>query len=39
LAHKSLGTEKTGIVRLSLSPFNSKEDVEKVIEVLQQIGG
>jgi cysteine desulfurase / selenocysteine lyase len=37
-AHKSLGTLQQGTVRLSLSYFNTKEDVDYVIKSLKEIG-
>ena len=37
LFHKSMGTDKRGMVRVSLSTFNSFEDVDKLIETLKII--
>ncbi len=38
LAHEALGTVNKGIVRISLGYFNSKKDIDCLIEVLQRIG-
>lgn len=38
LAHESLGTKEIGVVRLSLGWANSKEDIDKVVEVLKRVG-
>lgn len=38
LAHEALGTDKSGIVRISLSFFNKKEDVDGIISVLREVG-
>lgn len=37
LAHKSYGTEKTGTVRVSLGPFNTKKDVKNLAFYLNKI--
>lgn len=37
LFHKAMGTDKRGMVRVSLSTFNSFEDVDKLIETLKII--
>ena len=37
LFHKAMGTDKRGMVRVSLSTFNSFEDVDKLIETLKKI--
>ena len=37
LFHKAMGTDKRGMVRVSLSTFNSFEDVDKLIETLKNI--
>jgi cysteine desulfurase family protein len=36
-AHKSLGTENTGTVRISTGPFNTDEDIEKTACAIQEI--
>jgi len=36
-AHKSLGTEKSGLVRASFGPFNTMDEVEKLIASLAEI--
>jgi cysteine desulfurase/selenocysteine lyase len=36
LAHKALGTVNSGVVRVSLSPFNKKEELITLIEVLMK---
>ena len=38
LAHEALGTVKRGIVRVSLGYFNTRADIDNLIEVLQEIG-
>lgn len=38
LAHEALGTKELGIVRFSLGWNNTKEEIDKVIEVLKRIG-
>ena len=37
LMHKALGTEKQGAVRFSFSYFNTIEEVEYAIKVIQQL--
>lgn len=37
LAHKHMGTEKNGTLRLSVGYFNNQEDLEKLKEVLESI--
>ena len=37
LKHKELGTIETGVVRLSFSHFNTKQEVDKLIRVLSTI--
>ena len=37
LAHKTLGTEKQGLVRFSLGCFNTIEDIDYTIKALQEI--
>ncbi|MCA9803451.1 MAG: aminotransferase class V-fold PLP-dependent enzyme [Cyanobacteria bacterium HKST-UBA02] len=36
-AHESLGTEKSGLVRASFGPFNTMDEVEKLIASLAEI--
>ena len=36
LAHKSLNTTNTGIVRLSLGWLTTKEDLDKVISIIEK---
>ncbi len=36
-AHKSLGTENTGTVRISTGPFNTDDDIEKAALAIKQI--
>ena len=38
LAHEAIGTVSTGTVRISLSYYNTKEEVDTLIEVLKKIG-
>ncbi|MEF9991492.1 MAG: aminotransferase class V-fold PLP-dependent enzyme, partial [Peptostreptococcaceae bacterium] len=38
LAHETLGTLRQGTVRFSLGYFNTKEEIEKTIEALKEIG-
>ena len=37
LAHRTLGTEKDGTVRVSFSASNSEKDVERILNVLGEI--
>ena len=37
LAHKTLATGESGAVRVSFSPFNSRRDVTKLVDVLKTI--
>ena len=37
LAHKSYGTEKTGTVRVSVGPFNTKKDIKNLSFYLNEI--
>ncbi len=39
LCHKALGTEEAGLVRFSLSYFNSKEEIDEAIKALKEILG
>ena len=38
LAHKTIGTWETGAVRISVSPFSTKRDIDKLIDAVHQIG-
>ena len=38
LAHEALETVKSGVVRVSLSPFNTEEEIEVFIKVLRKAG-
>lgn len=38
LAHEALGTEKRGVVRVSLSPFNTEEDISEFANILMKAG-
>lgn len=38
LMHKALGTEENGLVRVSLSHFNQKEEVDVLLRALKRIG-
>ena len=38
LAHKTIGTWERGAVRISVGPFNTKRDMEKLVDALWQIG-
>lgn len=37
LAHRTLGTIKTGVVRLSVSNFTTEKDIKKALDALKQI--
>ncbi len=37
LAHEALGTEKIGVVRISLSPFNTEKEVDSFVEIMKQL--
>ena len=37
LAHKTAHTDKTGTVRLSVSPFLAGGDIERAIRIIQKI--
>jgi cysteine desulfurase family protein len=37
LAHQALGTSNSGLVRASIGPFNSKEDIESLIAAIREI--
>lgn len=39
LAHKTIGTEKTGAVRFSVGPFNKKSDIMAAVKALDEISG
>lgn len=38
LAHKSIGTWKSGAVRISVGPYNTMEDMKKLVDALWNIG-
>lgn len=38
LAHKTIGTWETGAVRLSVGPFNTRKDIDRVIDAVWRIG-
>lgn len=38
LAHKTIGTWESGAVRISVSPFSTKRDIDKLIDAVYQIG-
>ena len=38
LAHKTIGTWNTGAVRISTGPFNTKRDMEKMVDAVWKIG-
>lgn len=37
LAHKAIGTEKTGAVRISLNALNTREEIDRFIQVMEEI--
>jgi len=39
LVHEDLGTSPRGGVRFSLGPFNTDEDIDKVLEAMNTISG
>lgn len=39
LAHKALGTEKTGLVRISLGYFNTTDEIQYTIKSINEIAG
>ena len=38
LAHRSIGTWKSGAVRISVGPYNTTEDMKKLVDALWSIG-
>lgn len=38
LTHEALGTKERGVVRLSLSPFNTREEIDYVTEIIEKLG-
>ena len=38
LAHEALGTVGSGVVRMSLSSFNTEQEIDEVLEVLRKVG-
>jgi cysteine desulfurase / selenocysteine lyase len=38
LVHQSLGTSPDGLVRASIGPFNSNEDIDALVSALKEIG-
>lgn len=36
-AHKVLNSEKTGLARVSFSSFNTKDDVDQLVQALQDL--
>ncbi len=38
LAHEAIGTVDKGVVRVSLSPYNTKEDIIKLLDALKKVG-
>ena len=38
LAHKTIGTWDTGAVRVSVGPFNTRRDMEKLADAINEIG-
>ena len=38
LAHKTIGTWDEGAVRISAGPFNTRRDMEKLLEAIKEIG-
>jgi cysteine desulfurase / selenocysteine lyase len=37
LAHETLGTLRSGVVRLSVGCFNTQEEMDRTIEALEEI--
>ncbi|MFP3489357.1 aminotransferase class V-fold PLP-dependent enzyme, partial [Staphylococcus sp. SIMBA_130] len=37
LGHETIGTSRTGTVRLSVGPYNTEDEVYKVIEAVEEI--
>ena len=38
LAHKTIGTWDEGAIRISVGPFNTRKDMEKVVDAIKEIG-
>ena len=38
LAHKTVGTWDEGAVRISVGPFNTRKDMEKLVDAIKEIG-
>ena len=38
LIHKFLGTEENGLVRVSLSPFNTENEINKMFHAIKEEG-
>ena len=38
LAHKTIGTWDEGAVRISAGPFNTRKDMEKLVDAIKEIG-
>ena len=38
LAHKTIGTWDSGAVRISVGPFNTKSDIDKIANAIWEIG-
>ena len=38
LAHKTIGTWDEGAVRISVGPFNTRRDMEKLTDAIREIG-
>lgn len=39
LAHRRLGTEKTGVVRMSVGCFNTAEEIDRTVKAVAEISG
>ena len=37
LAHRAIGTEKTGVVRVSFGYFNKRSDVDKAADLIYKV--
>jgi selenocysteine lyase/cysteine desulfurase len=37
--HRSLGTYPDGLVRVSVGPFNTAEDIQKLVAALKEVTG
>ena len=38
LAHKTIGTWDEGAIRISVGPFNTRKDMEKLVDAIKEIG-